>query len=424
MSYTPTPLRVEQALRLLPDVDALAPLRRYLVSSSQAQPETEPHHTVGKRFVQPGDLREFMPQAIAAATAHLRALYESAVEAIEAEQGGDYQGVVRALLRAGTCEQSVGRYGQARAWFDHALGVAEGLRDRRPEIETLRHLGELETERDQIETAARLFERSYRLAEAELDLEDAARACLGMADLAREQRRWQGAEAWYKRGLGFADQNPLQAGFLYLGLGDVARARGLLEVASTQLDKARERFGASHGAVGSVHTLNASALLEAEQGHNDEALSLWRTALAELHGSSDHKLEMTIRFNMSQLLLDWGRLPEAEDEVRRAEERAIVLNMNQQLARLYVIMGKLRGKQKDETGFVFFEKAIELCQGASPYIRLEAEVYREYARFRQDLGDREEALAYLGRAREILESSGDTALLARVDSDLQQIPAH
>ena len=425
MSYGSSPLRVEQVLRLLPDVDALMPLRRHLVSTSQAQPETEPHRTVGKRFVQPGDLREFMPQAIAAVSAHLRSLYEAAIEAIEAEQGGDFPGVVRALLRAGHCEQSVGRQAQARAWYDHALGVAEGLRDRRPEIETLRHLGELEAERDQVEPAARLFERSFRLAENELDPEDAARACLGMADLAREQRRWQGAEAWYKRGLRFAENDALRAAFLHLGLGEIARARGQLDVAATQLDQARQLFESSGHGDGAVHTLNAQALLQAETGRNDEALALWREALAELYTpGSDRRLEMTIRVNMCQLLLDWDRLAEAEDEVRRAEERAIVLNMHQQLARLYLIMGKLRGRQKDDTGFVFFEKAIELCQGSSPYTRLEAEVYREYARFRQELGDPEEALAYLGRAKEILETHGDDALLAKVDSDLAQIPSH
>ena len=73
---------------------------------------------------------------------------------------------------------------------------------------------------------------------------------------------------------------------------------------------------------------------------------------------------------------------------------------------------------------MFFEKAIELCQGASPHPRLEAEVYREYARFRQAMGDEEEAVAYLSRAREILETSGDGALLAKVDSELREIPAH
>jgi len=421
----PAPLRVEQVLRLLPDVDALMPLRRYLVSSSQAQPATEPHRTVGKRHVQPGDLRDFIPQAIATATAHLRALYESAVVAIEAEQVGDFPDVVRALLRAGKCEQEVGRFAQARVWYDHALGVAEGLRERGPEIEALHHLGELEAERDQVDAAGRLFERTFRLAEAELDQEHAARACLGMADLAREQHRWQGAEAWYKRGLGFAERDPVRGGFLLIGLSDVARARGLLDVAALHLDKAREQFAQSAYGEGVVHTLNARALLAAETGRNDEALTLWREGLAELFGhGGERKLEMTVRVNMCQLLLDWGRLTETEDEVRRAEERAIVLNQNRQLARLYVIMGKLRGMQNDDTGFVFFEKAIELCQGASVLTRLEAEIYREYAHFRQRLGDREEAMAYLGRAKEILETAGDATLLASVDSELRELPTH
>ena len=61
---TQPPLRVEQALRLLPDVDALVPLRGFLISRSQARPSVEPHGTVGKRTVQPSDLKEFIHQAI------------------------------------------------------------------------------------------------------------------------------------------------------------------------------------------------------------------------------------------------------------------------------------------------------------------------------------------------------------------------
>lgn len=419
------PLRVEQALRLLPDVDALAPLRGFLISKSQARPSIEPHGTVGKRTVQPSDLKEFIPQAVEAVMTHFTALYTAAVEALEAEQSGDVPGVVRALLPAGKREEDVGRYAQARAWYDQALRVAEGLRDRRPEIEALRHQGHLEMVRGQFEQGARLFQRSFTLADAEMDQAGAALACQGLGEVALAQARWQGAESWYNRGIAYAEDDTIRTAYLQLGLGEVARCRGLLEISAERLGKARQLFETAAHAPGTVQTLNAWGLLEADLGRNNEAVAAWGDGLAELYrAGGDPKLEMSIRHNLCKLYLDWGRLAEAEDEVRKAEELAIVHNFAEPLARLYLIMGKLRGKQNDETGWVFFEKAIELCQGATPLPRLEADVYREYAQFRHELGEREEALAYLGRAREILLTFGDESSLVKVEYELEQMKPH
>ena len=419
---SPPPLRVEQALRLLPDVDSLAPLRTFLISLSQSRPGIEPHGTVGKRLLRAEDLREALPQMLETLMAHSKAIINAALDALEAEQGGDMAGVVRAMLPAGRREEDVGRYPQAREWYGHALRVAEGLRDRRPEIESLMHLAHLESACGMFEQAARLYERAYRLAEAEDDHNGAAMACQGQGDVAKALARWQGAESWYQKGLKYAGDNALRAAYLYLGLGEVARCRGLLEVAEERLGRARELFESASHQPGRVLTLNAWGLLEADMGRNAEAIASWHDALAELHrGGGDARLEMQIRLNMCRLYLEWGRLAESEDEVRKAEALAITNNFSEALARLYLIMGKLRGKQNDEAGFVFFEQALEQCQGALPAPRLEAEAYREYALFKFELGEREEALDYLGRAREIAESSGDEAFLIKVENELEHM---
>lgn len=419
------PLRVEQALRLLPEVDALAPLREFLVSKSQARSTLEPHGTVGKRTLQPGDLKEFVPQAIAAVSEHLEALFTYSIEALEAEQSGDIPGIVRALLPAGKREEKVGRIAQARAWYDHALRVAEGLRDRRPEIEALRHIGRLESIRGQFESAERLYQRSFILAKDELDENGAALACQGMGDVLLAQRKWQGAEAWFNKGMSFAEDDPQRRAYLRVGLGEVARCRGLLEVAGTHLAEARQLFVSTGDTKGTIHTFNAQGLLEADLGRNTEAVAAWRDALAELYRLEGHsRLEMSVRLNLSRLYVGWGRFAEAEDELRKAEELAILHNFTEPLARLYLLMGKLRGKQNDETGFVFFENALQLCQGTAPLPRLEADVYREYAQFRQELGEREEALAYLDRAREILEIIHDDSQLVKVEYELEQMRPH
>jgi tetratricopeptide (TPR) repeat protein len=413
---------VEQALRLLPDVDALGPLRAYLVSSSRAHPPAEPYGTVGKRYIQPADLRELMPRAVSRVSDHLTALYESAVEALEAEQRGNLSAAVRALLRAGEREERVGRNTQARAWYDHALYVAQELRDRRPEIETLSHLGHLETERGRFDAGARFYQRSLALAEAELDLESAAVACRGLGAVSLAQGKWQGAEAWYTRGLRNAAKDPVLTGHLYLGLAEAALRRGQVELASERVSRARETFEAQGHDEGAVLALNAWGRIETQQGRHAEALAGYREALTRLLGTGGNpRIEMDIRLNICRLHLDWGRLPDAEDEIRRTEETAIVHNFTGQLARLYVVMGQVRGRERDETGFVFFEKAIELCRGQEPSPLLEAEVYLAYSQFREQVGELEESRAYLERAREIVESY-EGPLLAQIDMALNRLP--
>jgi hypothetical protein len=86
-----------------------------------------------------------------------------------------------------------------------------------------------------------------------------------------------------------------------------------------------------------------------------------------------------------------------------------------------MLMGRLRGKQKDETGFVFFEQAIELCRVTERVPSVEGRVYREYGTFRSLLGSPEEARAYYEKARAIFESLGETGELAGVEAELERI---
>lgn len=422
---TLTPLLVEQALRLLPDVDALMPLRALLVSASRTPGSGEPYQTVGKRQVQPPDLRTLGPQAVARVTAHLEALYGAAVEALEADRRGDLPAAVAALIRAGRREEEVGRLSQARTWYDHALRTAEPLRERPPEIDALRRLGRLEARRGHLDEGARFLQRSLALAEAEFDDQRAARACLALGDVHRLELKWPGADSWYARGLRHAGDDHVLLGRLRLGSAEVARARGHLEAAGDLLDRARETFEKAGDAEGQVRTLNTRGRLETELERYPAALACFREALARVKTAQEGgpRLEVAIRLNLCRLYLAWDRLPDVEDEVRRAEEIAIVHNLTRSLAQLYVIMGWARAAQEDERGFIFFEKAVELCRGSEPSPRLEAEVYLEYGRFRKALGDRDEARGYVERAREILETLGNGPMLAAVDVELAALDA-
>ena len=225
------PLRVEQALRLLPDVEDLVPLRGFVVSLSStrgpaAWTAAEPNRTIGKRTLDPATLRARVPQVLNHVTGRVAVLYDAAVDALESEQSGDLSQAVRALVRAGEYEEQGVRYSQAHAWYRQALDIAEQLRDRQPEMEALCHLGRLEAARGYLDEGARAFQRSLALAEAESDNEHAAGACQGLGEVLFAQSQWVGAEAWFTRGLQFAKSNRAVAASLSLGLGQTALLRG------------------------------------------------------------------------------------------------------------------------------------------------------------------------------------------------------
>jgi tetratricopeptide (TPR) repeat protein len=420
-------LRVEQALRLLPDVEDLAPIRGCVVSlSSNRSSETwraaEPNRTIGKRHLDSSALRARVPHVLQRVIGRIAFLYDAAVDALESEQSGDLSQAVRALMRAGQFEESDVRYAHAYAWYRQALGLAEQLRDRRPEMEALCHIGRLEATRGYLDAGARAFQRSLALAEAESEGEHAAGACKGLGDVLFAQAHWAGAEAWFARGLQYTGGNRSLAGALSLALGQTAHRRGDYAAAAERLQLALDTFEALSDSPGVIRTLLARALMEAAQDKTVEALATYREALGRLpETESDPVLELTVRLRLAELYLELGRLPDVEDELRRAEDVAVEHQQQRWLARVYLVMGKLRGRQGDESGFVFFEQAIELCRSGEPALRLEADVYREYARFRMIMRDDDEARAYLERARELLEPFGDEAAREKIDEELQRL---
>jgi tetratricopeptide (TPR) repeat protein len=425
------PVRVEQALRLLPELEALGPLRALLVSTSLPDEQalwssSGPYLTLGKRGVQPEELRGRMPQAFHRITAHLQMLYEAYVAALESQQRGDGGGAVVALLHAGRVEEGVGRLLQAGAWYEVALGVSAALQDRRPEVESLGALGRLALELGQYAAGARHFQRSLALAEAEFDQVGAIAACEGLGDAALSQGEWSGARAWYARGLRLAEASAAlrAAGRLERQLGVLARKQGDVAAAGEHLRRARERLEAAGAPEEVARVLSAQGQLDAELGRHGVAAAAYREALAWVQrGPRDAALELSIRISLAELQLAAGRLLEADEELRRAEQLAIAGNLTRRLTEIYTLMGRLRGAQDDETGFVFFEQAIELSKLLDRTPAAEAQVYLEYGLFRERVGQREEARAYLERAREIFDSLGQAVARERVDAELRKVSA-
>ena len=430
----PPPVRVEKALALMPELEALTPLRALLVSIARPDEATVwsssgPYLTLGKRGVHPDELRRRMPQAFHRITEHLQALFKGYVEALECQQRGDAPGVVVALLRAGRLEEEVGRHTQARNWYEVALRVAEALQDRRPEVEALRALGYVCLALGEYAAGARHFQRSLALAEAEFDQAGATAASEGLGDVALAQGQWGGAQAWYSRGLRLAEaaSDAPRAGRLERQLGVLARKQRDLAAAGEFLRRARERFevaGVADEADEMARVLNEQGRLDAQLGRYTAASAAYREALAwAQRAPRDARLELSIRLNLAELDLEAGRLLEAEAELRRAEQVAIGGHVIRPLAQIYTLMGRLRGAQEDETGFVFFEQALELVKAVERSVATEAQVYHAYGLFRGRLGQQDEARAYLERARELFDSLGEAVERERVEAELRALSA-
>jgi tetratricopeptide (TPR) repeat protein len=273
--------------------------------------------------------------------------------------------------------------------------------------------------------AARHFQRSLALAEAEFDNAAAVAAASGLGDVGLALGEWAGAHAWYQRAMRVAEAatDPLALGRLRHRLGRLEHERGDFTGAGEQIRAAREQLEPLGDAGELAAVLNTQGLVDAAVGRPGAALAAYREALAWAQRVPKPDLELEIRLNLADLALGGGRLLDAEEELRRAEEAAIAHHLVGRLVRVYGLMGRLRGLHGDETGFVFFEQAVALCRTLASSRADEAWVHREYGLFRLRLGQPDEARAYLERAQELFGALGRTLEVARVREELERLSA-
>jgi tetratricopeptide (TPR) repeat protein len=424
-------VRVEQALRLLPGLDALWPLRSLLLASGQT---TEQHQwsgaraylTVGKYDVQIPALRRALAPALHGITAHLEQLYTAYTDALECMEGNERPRAVQRLVEAGDIERDTGRLVEAGAWYAVALHVAEELQDRRPEVVSLLALARLNKFLGAYEESARQYQRALALARAEFDPPGAIEACVGLGGVQVALGEWLGAQAWYARALRLAESAGSADAIarIHHATGEFLRLRGDYALAEAELRAARtayETLGNTHEL---ARVLCTVGLLDADMGMPSRAAGEFLEALAWLR-TDDRAvgLEVFVRYNFAKLHVDAGRFVEAEDEIRRAEDLAIANSLLGRLAELYDLLGTARGLQRDDTGFVFFEQAIALVGMLPRSQLLEAQIYHDYGVFMTRLDRRDEARAYLTHAHKLFESLGASGMLQSVEAALATVSA-
>ena len=420
-------MKVEQALRLVPNLEALAPLRAQLLAVSRTDERTRwasagAYLTVGKRTVEAEALRERLDGVVSQVTGHLRGLYRAVVDAIELQERGDIAGAISALRNAGGLEARVGRFKQAEAWYEVALQLAAELSDRGAELELLRLRSALSRTLGRYGEAARHCQRSLALAEAEFNDAAVIAACEELGNIHRAMGETAGAQSWYERGLGMNGTHGLRSGWLLLRLGDIARERGDALVASGLLDRARDHMQAGGDAAGMAQTLSAQGQVHIAQGQVTAALTAYREALVwARRGPEPANLEVDIRLRLAELALESGRWLEAEADLRQAEQAAVEHGLAHRLVEIYMALGRLSGRGGEETGFVFFEQAMELCRALELDALLIADVCVAYGKFYGALGNVDSSRAYLERAGETYRARGQTVGTDRVHAELSRL---
>ncbi len=424
-------MKVGHALRILPALEAVFPLRSLLLASAHTAPQDAwgsggPYLTIGKHDVDSAELRRQFALSFRALTTHLSDLYDAFADAIDFIDSGEPSAAVGRILDAGRREERVGRFDQAQAWYRAALQIAEPLQDHRPEIDALLTLGDLSARIGLYRQSARVHQRALALAEAAFYPSAAASASAGLGTVATAAGDWRGAQAWYERALVLAEAEgdaSRSAGIHHI-FGEFFRRKGDIAQATAELSQAREAFEALGQARELARVLLTEALLFADRGALRRAAGTFREALAWLRaGPADPALEVSIRLHLARLRIEEDHLLQAEDELRHGERLAIDHTLIGQLVEVYSAMGTVRGLQEDDSGFVFFEQAIQLLPmiGRSPV--LEARLYHDYGGFMKRIGRTAEAHAHFDRARELFDSVGAQSDLHKVEADLVQMPA-
>jgi tetratricopeptide (TPR) repeat protein len=419
----PSPLLVEQALSLVPDLEEFLPFTDALIGVSEVDREkrwaaSSSFQVLGKRIVDPTRLAEQLPRIAALAQERLGRMFELVLAAVRAQQAGEPAEAVHRLVEAGELEEEARHAEKAERIYTLALGVASNLRDRRPQILVLRRLARTARGAGRLDRAEQLYMQSYQLAGEENDAPGQVVACQGLGNVSADLGRRGRARGWYELGLRLADglASPELEWPLHSNLSSLARQEGDLVAAGTLLEKARAGIEAAAGS-GSARLFwyNNVGLLLTARGDAAGSERVYREALAlELEALP----ELTLRVNLGYALVAQGRLLEAEEEARRAEEIGILARLVPDLVDVYDLLGTVARHRGDGEGFVFYEQALAICRERELPPRQEAALYLGYGRLAAACGRADEGFAYLELSREIYARLGLEPELARADEAL------
>lgn len=403
-------LRVDQLRALLPHLDELEPFRDRLLADSVPDPERRwatsgELGTLGRRLVRSDGLEEAIPELVETLARRTTSIYEKLARAIVCLEKGDEPGAVDHLLDAAEEEEGAARPERAEAFAMAAHEIARPLRDRSPAIRALRQAARAARARGSLEEARMRYEEAHETARALGKGVDAAVPAIGRGNVSVDRGLWKDAEGWYQEALTLlGDELREEHWHVYLNLSIVHRSMGDLDRSAEWLGRADRVFGESHDPTGLAILKNARGQLLMASGSAAGAELLYREALEAAGENAEARVAIGV--NLGEALLEQGRVLDAKEVAREAEEEAIVSNVIPRLPEVYRLLGAIAGARKLEDGFVFFEQALDLVRerGLPEFER--AQTLEAYGRFALDAGRRGEAEARFRDAASIYEDLG------------------
>lgn len=341
----------------------------------------------------------------------VREILDKGAERIERELQGEPE--VRASITdvIGTVYEKLGLYPEAKALLTTALTIRRQLYDSHPDLATsLYHMGSVEAELGQFETAEALIREGLAMREAEHGRHSAevAESLKRLADVLYYRGDVNGAEVLLRQAIDIAGRvergdpaQPMTTLALVLHLrhdydGAERLYRSVLEVQ-------QKRYGDQHPAV--AWTMHSLGQVLMDQNRLDEAEDLQRRALArgrEVHGDRDHPFQ-------AMALAGLGRVLESKQELVRANalfEQAVAITARMQGDRHPYITGYM----VDVARVLFLQADYRAAEATyrrarDIYIEHFGENYHrasfglfEIGRVRFELGDYETAVDYQRRA--------------------------
>ncbi|MEX2570900.1 MAG: tetratricopeptide repeat protein [Gemmatimonadota bacterium] len=423
----PRPLRVEQALDLLPEVDDLQPLRSALIEGSRADEArvwsgAEAYAMLDTRVVDAASLEGALPAVVLKVQQRIEFAYRHVVAAIRALERGDTAGAAEALVAAGEAEEGAGRQDAAAKYYRRAAELGRRGRDRRPEGLALIRLARVARSQGRLSQSLDLYRQGFEIADSEGDHEQMVVACQGLGNVNVERGAWAEAESWYSRGLELIEgEEPSRLLWqLQSNLSVVARRSGRLNASKEWLERASLTIEALGDEAGRVYVANARGLLRAAHEDHAGAEAAYRIALAAAESPMERA---RVLVNLAEALLNQGKPAAAETVTRRLEQIAVTHGLVASLPYAYRSLGAIARMRGDPEGFLFYEQALELCRDESLPPFEKALTQQEYARFEADSGQLDAPIARLEEARELFLEIGVGPELDAVEEQLASLQA-
>lgn len=425
---SPPVLTLEQLFAFLPDLEEVEELRLRVIGAAVPDPAREwassrASSTIDKRVVAREHVEEAMRESEAMLVQHVVDVFAALRPVLDALWADRPNDAARHLVAVGERHEQAGRFRKARECFQTALAVTLPLAAKDVQILALRRIARVSLALGEIPSALLHYRRSHVLARDAGDLEGEVIARTGYGNALAVQGRWVEAESVYRDALARIDGAGgegafrLQRAQLLNNLGAMAMRQSAFAEADGWFEEALTLWEVESSPTDLAICHHSRAQLRERQGRGEEARDLYRRALAL---PVPPAVRATVAIDLAECHLRDGQLGPAEEWGREAEQHAIASHSPYYLAHMYRGLGNIARATAADDGFTFFEKALEISRSKS-YRLVEGETLVDYAAMRAQMGETEEAHAYLERALELFDEIGALHERSRAEEALHAL---